>query len=524
MVRDSTVARARDELLPVVIAALIGGLVLVLRPPIPLDEIRYLEVLRENSRGAWWLLTLNSEPYADKPPLLFWLARLLSMAGVPSVVALRILPPLCTALTVALTARLGRRLGLDLAGWMLAAMAMPLIYSMILLFDPLLSVCVWAAVFAWSRGRDGWALVFAAGAFLGKGPVAALFLAPFAWAVTPLRPQRGGTSVRGLVMLVLAVLPLAAWALVAARSGGESFQTELFWDKWMGRIRNAPAHALPWYFYGHIALLGALPATPLLFFPLNKASDGARVTGRLGRAALLILVLFSFMSGKQPHYLLPLAPVAALYAAAIVNDRALARTLFMRISWLVPACVLVLACVAIFSLHSALRRYGSYAEHIESSWVKPVALTIAFAGSLGALAISALARRGVRTRLGAMMLACFGFSAAAHIVGGRILMPESIASALRAEPGTAFAIYHNMQAGLYNWLTESDQLENPRSPAAAEQWTIAHPGGLLVCEDKNLAALAHLPLTPLVHDLVRGTRSTLLRVSPPENPEGDSQR
>jgi 4-amino-4-deoxy-L-arabinose transferase-like glycosyltransferase len=518
MVGEQSGGRTRDEILPALFAALIGVLVLVLRPPIPLDEIRYLEVLRENERGMWWLLTLDGAPYADKPPLLFWLARLLGWLGIPGVIALRLVPPLCAAGTVWLASRLGRRLELGLTGWLLAAMALPLLYSEWLLFDHLLAFCVWGAIVAWSAGKDGRATLIAAGAFLGKGPVAALFLVPLAWACAPLRPRREGMRARYLVMLVLAFLPLVAWALAAGITGGESFQRELWWDKWMGRVSNSFAHKQPWYFYLPFLVFGALPATPLLFFPVGAAGERTRVTRRIGQVALLVVVVFMLMSGKQPHYLLPLAPAAALYAAAVIEERAKARTLLVRTLWIVPACLLVLTTYASFHLDMLLGRYGPYLESIENSGLLAAAISIAFAGSLAAVLVPVLARPALRVRLTTMMLAWLGLSAAFHLVVGRIVIPQGLAKALREESATPLAVYSNTQAGLYNWLTKRDPLDNPRDPASAEKWMLAHPGALFVCEDKNLPKLGDVPLSPLVHDLVRGTPSTLYRVTAPEVP------
>ena len=48
------------------------------RPPLPVDETRYLAVAWEMWQGGNYLVPhLNFEPYSHKPPLLFWLINIL---------------------------------------------------------------------------------------------------------------------------------------------------------------------------------------------------------------------------------------------------------------------------------------------------------------------------------------------------------------------------------------------------------------------------------------------------------------
>ena len=50
---------------------------LALRPPLPVDETRYLAVAWEMWRDGNFLVPhLNGEAYSHKPPLLFWLINL----------------------------------------------------------------------------------------------------------------------------------------------------------------------------------------------------------------------------------------------------------------------------------------------------------------------------------------------------------------------------------------------------------------------------------------------------------------
>ena len=67
---------------PVALAALAAFIVIavagvLLRPLIPIDETRYIDVAWEMRLEHSWLLPLkNYGLYTDKPPLLFWLINL----------------------------------------------------------------------------------------------------------------------------------------------------------------------------------------------------------------------------------------------------------------------------------------------------------------------------------------------------------------------------------------------------------------------------------------------------------------
>src|SRR5262245_13570498 len=109
---------------PALAVLVFGLLVVALRPPLPIDETRYLEVFRESLHGSPLLLRLLGVPYTEKPPLLFWLARALTWLAVPPDLALRCLPPLALGATVLVVDRLGRRVGLTITGWLQAALWM----------------------------------------------------------------------------------------------------------------------------------------------------------------------------------------------------------------------------------------------------------------------------------------------------------------------------------------------------------------------------------------------------------------
>ena len=469
---------------PALWVAAFGIALLWVRPPLPVDETRYLEVFRESLARGPLLLTLSGEPYAEKPPLLFWLGRVLVAGGLPMAFALRLVPVVSSALVVALVARFARRLELPLATPLAAVLLLPFLVGQMLLFDPLLSLGVWLALDGWVRGREAVLVVGAAVALLAKGPVALLVLAPFLWSFAPLRSAPRPGVARSLGLFVLALVPLAAWALAAAHVGGPEFADALLWERWGGRLVKSADHARPWWFYAPVALFGALPVTALL---LRRAqSSSAAWIGRTRMAVLVLLLVFTLISGKQAHYLTPLAPALALLAAA-----ELARA--PRTAWLRAGLALelgLLGAVLLAALVLVPQRTGSFsAAGVEwlrgGTWrltLLPGLVALAWAG-LRLRALDVEPARVLRTSFVALALAAVGL----HFVAGRLLYPARLAQGLALDAATPLAFLGSSHHGFYELAAGRSPLPKLGSPAEIAPWLAAHPAGRVLVDRSELA-------------------------------------
>ena len=89
----------------------LGIFSLFMRPPVPLDETRYLAVAWQmHIDGDWLVPHLNGNPYSQKPPLFFWLINAgWTVFGVNEWWP-RLLPALATLLTLGLVARFASNL------------------------------------------------------------------------------------------------------------------------------------------------------------------------------------------------------------------------------------------------------------------------------------------------------------------------------------------------------------------------------------------------------------------------------
>jgi 4-amino-4-deoxy-L-arabinose transferase-like glycosyltransferase len=132
----------------------------------------------------------------------------------------------------------------------------------------------------------------------------------------------------GLVLaLALGTAIGLAWAVPAGLGWGiphgievtEAYRQAIWWGQTAGRLSESFAHARSFWWY--------LPLLPILLFPWLLWPRALRGLAALWRTAdpglrlcvswgLPTLVILSFISGKQPHYLLPMFPAFALAVAA----------------------------------------------------------------------------------------------------------------------------------------------------------------------------------------------------------------
>ena len=375
---------------------LLTALPLLLRPLMPIDETRYTSVAWEMwTRGDFLVPHLNGLPYSEKPPLLFWLMNLgWRVFGVNEQWP-RLIPSLFALLDLFLTMVLARRLWPDRPAVSRAAPAVLVglllwsVFTGMLMFDMLVACCVLLALLglhaAWTRG--GWVPWLQVGAAMGlgilaKGPVA--LLPPLIVGV--LAPWWGGRKPAagwwlGLVSAVAISIAIAlAWALPAARAGGPEYANAIF-SQAEERVVNSFAHRRPWWWY--LALL------PVLLFPYSLWPPLWRAAGRLRAAdagtrfclawALPALATFSAISGKQPHYLLPLLPAIALLGARLLDDPAPVPRRWHAL----PASAALFLVAAIIAFSPVLVRDAEWSRWVERAW--PLAGLLLGAATLACL-------------------------------------------------------------------------------------------------------------------------------------------
>ena len=320
--------------------ALLAIVAIATRPIVPIDETRYLSVAWEMwLRGDFLVPFKNGEPYSHKPPFMFWMFQAgWAMFGVNDWWP-RLVSPLFSAGSLLLTCLLAHRLwpqhtGLGgRAALILVSAFLWIIFSTSAMFDVMLAFWVLVGMHGILMAADGkqrgFALLGIAIGFgvLTKGPVILLNLLPIT--VLALWWQPGLQWKRWLGGVLLAVLLGAAialaWALPAGLSGGEAYRNAIFWGQTADRMVDSFAHRRPFWWY--------LPLLPLALFPwfvwpgfwkalAHHRREGLDRGTRFCLAWMLpVFIAFSFISGKQPHYLIPMFPAFALLASRVLAGR-----------------------------------------------------------------------------------------------------------------------------------------------------------------------------------------------------------
>ena len=159
---------------------------------------------------------------------------------------------------------------------------------------------------------------------LAKGPVILLHLLPVAALAPWWRPGLAWKRwAGGILLAVLGGAAIAlAWAIPAAIQGGEEYRRMIFWGQTAGRVADSFAHKRPLWWY--------LPLLPVLLYPwlvwpglwrrfVALKREGLDAGLRFCLAWLLpAFAVFSLISGKQVHYLIPLFPAFALLAGHLL--------------------------------------------------------------------------------------------------------------------------------------------------------------------------------------------------------------
>ncbi len=321
------------------LSTLLVATALVSRPLLPVDETRYMSVAWEaHVRGDFLVSHLNTETYAHKPPLLFWLINMVWAVTGLNEYAARLVSPVAAILCIVLTSLMARRLWPDSVAFQRCA---PLVHSSLTLwvffcpltmFDMLLTCFTLLALLGVLRAESGaavsgWLITgLALGlGILSKGPVILVHVLPAALTAPWWSVRVRSKSLRWYPGCLFAICVAAAvglsWALPSAAAGGAEYGEELLFGQTQGRMVNSFAHRQPFWWY--------LPLLPLCLMPwilMGTPWRGLRVIKLDSPLKFLLcwaggsLLIHSLVSGKQIYYLLPAMPAFAMILARLVTS------------------------------------------------------------------------------------------------------------------------------------------------------------------------------------------------------------
>ena len=482
-------------------------------PALPIDETRYLAVAWEmRLHGDFLVPHLNGAPYSDKPPLLFWLINIGWLVAGMSAWAVRLGVLAASFVSLFLFERLARRLRPESAArdrqfaqnatlFLLGAIYFAL-FSSAIMFDVLLATCVLVAMHGaldldaqrWRRGTLLLALGFGLG-ILAKGPVVlldgglAVALAPW-WSETARARKARWYGCLGLGVLGGAALALA-WAIPAALAGGHAYADAIFLHQTVDRMTKSFAHQRPlwWYFMVLPAML--LPWTVSLRAPWSAWKENVHI-GKSSRFGIAwfgpALLAFCLVSGKQPHYLLPILPGLALYLAGVF-DRDAARLRGRLFGLLLLLAGLALAALPYLAAHphdfgtlDRMLRDGRLTE----SFLRVIAglwpLWGALAAALGVLLLwrgrefatpRALALSSVATASIGMLALAQGIGPYVDVAPAALRIKQAQDS---GQPIAHLAWHH----GLFEFAGRLTQPLEKVNLSGLRAWCEAHPNGEIV--------------------------------------------
>jgi 4-amino-4-deoxy-L-arabinose transferase-like glycosyltransferase len=315
---------------------------LISRSYFPTDETRYVTVAWNMwLSGDYLVPTLNDVAYSHKPPLLFWLINLgWKLFGVNDWWP-RIVPSLFALASVFMTHRIASLLWPNQAQiqkhaiFILLSCGLWVVFSTALMFDMMIAFFTLLGLYGLLMALlhqqfKGWMMFSLAisGGLVAKGPTILVQLLPSAllafWWSGQKNINLKTWYLPILYSVILGISIALLWAIPAGIRGGETYQHAIFWGQTAHRLVNAFDHSRPFWWY--------LPLLPLLFFPwffwgsfwrgianigLNELDFGAKFC----LAWLVpVFIIFSIISGKQVHYILPLFPGVALLIARSIDN------------------------------------------------------------------------------------------------------------------------------------------------------------------------------------------------------------
>ena len=337
----------------------------------PSNELRYLSIADEAiANGHLFAFYNHGIPYADKPPLYFWIVMLCRLLfGHHSCLALSMFSLIPAFAIVGIMDRWVMKGKSAMNRMSVAGMTLTCVMflgTMVVLRMDML-MCLFIVLALWtfyrmytgegSRRQDSLTLplwIFLA--LFTKGPVG-LLMPPLAIAVflAVKRDWKGFRKYLGLKTWGIIAALSAVWLICVWLEGGLEYINNLLFKQTVGRAVNAFTHARPFWFYLVTILWCLAPYTLLLIgsfmaslLPVRKA--GAKKTSDLEILFLCTIIstvaMLSSFSSKLPIYLVPVLPFC-VYLFPTVLDRIGERG-WMR--WSVGIFQILLLCGGIATL------------------------------------------------------------------------------------------------------------------------------------------------------------------------------
>lgn len=367
-----------------VLALLCLSPVMALRDVTPSNELRYLSIADEALQdGHLFAFANHGEPYADKPPLYFWIIMLCRLVfGRHSIFILSLFSFIPAVVTAFVMDRWAFGNVSDTTPKRRSTMALMLMttfywlgLTVFLRMDMLMTMFIVLALWSWHRDRPWLFALYTFLALFTKGPVGILMppVVILTYILSCRRrakdhPRMHAFRFLGWRFLLLVGGCCAVWFTFAWLEGGNEYLHNLLFHQTVERTVNAFHHKRPFWYYLTVLLPVLLPWC-LLTVPAAIASlvkrDGtaapatdAESTEKLFRCAFFAtLVMLSCSSGKLPIYLLPIFPFVTYLLPFYVKRTGWKRWMDWAVA--VPAILMAMTGIALVAGFITFDRFPS---------------------------------------------------------------------------------------------------------------------------------------------------------------------
>ncbi len=470
------------------------------RSYIPIDETRYVTVAWNMwLNGDYLVPYLNGVAYSHKPPLLFWLINLgWKIFGVNDWWP-RLVPSLFALASVFVTRKIAGRLWpeqtaiKDNASLILIGSGLWVVFSTALMFDMLIAfftvLGIWGLLIALQthtsiHALKGWFMFTLAigGGLLAKGPTILLQLLPIALLASWWSVDKNLNAKNWYLPLIYSVLGGAIivliWAIPAGIRGGSEYQHAIFWGQTADRMVDSFAHKRPFWWY--------LPILPLLLFPWlfwgafwqglikqNPVEMGMRFCIAW---ILPVFVAFSFISGKQVHYILPIFPAFALLVARFSNKH--------NANTRLPLLPIVIATFILGIIFLALPSYANAHANL-AGWIQRIPQWLGWFTIAVAILIYFLPKKSISTTISqlsviSIALVTICMYVVIHTAGDAYDMRPISIKLKELESRNIPVAYLGKYPGIFNFLGRLKQSPELIRENTTQAWFTAHPNGRLI--------------------------------------------
>ena len=334
--------------------------IMLLRDYTPSNELRYLSIVDEALRnGTFFTFSHQGVPYADKPPLFFWLMMfgkqilgghhmwfLSLLSFIPAVIILMVMNKWIKNET--------DQKNITVAQLLLMSCALFLGSTPIVRMDMLMTMFIVLALYTFfqlysgtSTRKDTWLFpVYVFLAVFSKGPVGILMplVSTIAFLIFKKQLKSWGKYWGARTWIILLVL-FGVWFAGVFAEGGTEYLNNLVFHQTVGRAVDSFHHKAPFYFYGLSIWYSIIPwsflfiglAAVSLYYKKIKTDIEWFFLITFG-ATFLMLSLFS---SKLAIYLVPLLPFLAYFSA--LQLRKFAWNKWLAVSLVIPAVIFIVA-------------------------------------------------------------------------------------------------------------------------------------------------------------------------------------